>query len=500
VGVRARALRILRRAAGWLDERLGLRQPLLEAARHPVPLNSASWWYVFGSATLVCFAILLASGVLLAVAYVPAADEAFQSIQHLNHDQPLGWFVRAVHFWASNFMVGLLLVHMAQVFLFGAYKFPRELTWVIGVFLLLCTLANAFTGQILRFDEDAYWGLGIGVAITGRVPLVGPELVHAMLGGPIIGGRTLTRFYALHVFVVPGLLIALILVHLRLVLRIGISEPPAPGEPVDREAYRSRYRERMDREGVPFFPHAAWRDLVFAGIVVLAIAACAALIGPQGPQGPPDPTRIHVAPRPDFFFLWLFALLALLPPYLETAFVLTAPLVAVGSLVALPFVFGGGERSPRRRPAAVLGLVTLAVSFGVLTHLGVDSPWSPVMDAWSSAATPPEYVRGRSPLALQGALLVQEKQCRNCHSLGGVGGRRGPALDGVADRLDADALTRQLLQGGGNMPAYGRHLDPAEVTALVSFLETLRSRSGPAAHPGAVSPETPRDAAPARAS
>jgi ubiquinol-cytochrome c reductase cytochrome b subunit len=470
-----------------------------EALRHPVPLNSASWWYVFGSATLVCFAVLLASGVLLAVAYVPAADQAWQSLQHLNHEQPLGWFVRAVHFWASNFMVGLLLVHMSQVFLFGAYKYPRELTWVVGVFLLLCTLGNAFTGQILRFDEDAYWGLGIGVAITGRVPFVGPELVDALLGGPIVGGRTLSRFFALHVFVVPGLLAALILLHLRLVLGIGISEPPVPGRLVDRETSRSHYRALLEREGVPFFPAAAWRDLVFAGLVLLAIVACAALLGPEGPKAPPDPTRIHVTPRPDFFFLWLFALLALLPPYMETVLVLTAPVVVIGLLLALPFVFGTGERSPRRRPAAVLGLLTLAVCLAVLTQLGRSAPWSPVMDAWSSAPTPPEYVRGRSPLALQGALLVQEKQCRNCHSLGGVGGRRGPALDGVADRLSQDALVRQVIQGGGNMPAYGTHLDPTEVTALVQFLETLRSISEPAPHSDTAAREIPAHDPAARA-
>ena len=122
----------------------------------------------------------------------------------------LGWFLRAMHGWGSNFMVAVVLIHMAQVFLFGAYKFPRELTWIVGVFLLLMTLGMAFTGQVLRFDQDAYWGLGIGVSIASRVPIVGAPLVNLMMGGPIIAGATLTRFFALHVFVIPGTLLVLV--------------------------------------------------------------------------------------------------------------------------------------------------------------------------------------------------------------------------------------------------------------------------------------------------
>ena len=129
---------------------------------HPVPRKSASWWYVFGSAALTLFILQVVTGIMLALIYVPSAAEAWNSLQYLNHGVTLGWFLRAVHGWGSNFMVAVVLIHMCQVFLFGAYKFPRELTWVVGVFLLLMTLGMAFTGQVLRFDQDAYWGLGIG--------------------------------------------------------------------------------------------------------------------------------------------------------------------------------------------------------------------------------------------------------------------------------------------------------------------------------------------------
>jgi ubiquinol-cytochrome c reductase cytochrome b subunit len=141
--------------------------------------------------------------------------------------------------------------------------------------------------------------------------------------------------------------------------------------------------------------------------------------------------------------------------------------------VLLPFLAGEGEKSWRRRPVAVLSLLVLAVSFSAFTRLGITAPWSPSMNAWSADPVPKSYLAGRSPLELQGALVFQEKQCRNCHSLEGAGGQRGPALDNVATRLTEDQLIRQVLQGGGNMPAYGKNLSPAEVTALVRFLETL---------------------------
>src|SRR5215475_14518146 len=183
----------------WFDERLQIGGVIRDTAEHRVPRESASWWYVFGSAALTIFVLQIFTGVLLALVYVPSAAEAWNSLQHLNHGVTLGWFLRAVHGWGSNFMVAVVLIHMCQVVLFGAYKFPRELTWILGVFLLLMALGMAFTGQVMRFDQDAYWGLGIGAAIVGRVPLVGPAIVQFMLGGPIIAGPTLSRFFAVHV-------------------------------------------------------------------------------------------------------------------------------------------------------------------------------------------------------------------------------------------------------------------------------------------------------------
>src|SRR5437660_7564804 len=274
----------------WFDRRLQLAAPIREAAEHPVPRNTASWFYVFGSAALTVFLLQFVTGILLALIYVPSSGEAWSSLQALNHQVTLGWFIRAMHGWGSNFMVAIVLIHMTQVFLFGAHKYPRELTWIVGVFLLLMTLGMAFTGQVLRFDQDAYWGLGIGASIASRVPIIGPAVVKLMLGGPIIAGATLSRFFALHVFVIPGLLIAFVSLHLLMVLKLGVNEWPMPGRIVRRATYMKEYHELTHKQGVPFVPNAVWKDIIFSGLILLAIAVCAIHFGPFGPSGQPDPT------------------------------------------------------------------------------------------------------------------------------------------------------------------------------------------------------------------
>jgi ubiquinol-cytochrome c reductase cytochrome b subunit len=466
-------VRLIPRIGEWFDRRLQIAGAVKEAVEHPVPRNTASWWYVFGSAALAIFVLQLVTGILLAFTYVPSAAEAWNSLQNLNQEVTLGWFIRALHGWGSNFMVAIVLIHMVQVFLFGAFKYPRELTWVVGVFLLLMTLGMAFTGQVLRFDQDAYWGLGIGASIASRAPVVGPALVRLMLGGPIIGGATLSRFFAMHVFVIPGALIAFVGLHLLMVLKLGINEWPMPGRIVRRATYESEYHELTQTDGAPFVPYAIWKDLFFSAAVLVAIALCAAYFGPFGPTGQPDPTIIQTVPKPDFFFLWLYALLALLPPSMETPVLLIGPVIVIAFLIALPLLAGEGEKSWRRRPIAVLSIVLIAVALRTFTSLAGYSPWSPEMNAWSGEPIPEKILHGRTALERQGAVVFQGKQCRNCHALESKGGQRGPALDTVAARLTKDQLIRQVLQGRGNMPAYGNSLNPAETTALVAFLQIL---------------------------
>jgi ubiquinol-cytochrome c reductase cytochrome b subunit len=181
----------------------------------------------------------------------------------------------------------------------------------------------------------------------------------------------------------------------------------------------------------------------------------------------------------------LYALLALLPPQMETVALLVGPVVILAWLILLPFFAGEGEKSWKRRPIAVVTIALTAVALGTLTHYASYTPWSPVMDAWSGDPVPVQYLNGRSPLERQGAAIFQEKQCRNCHSIGGSGGLRGPNLDSVAVRMTHDQLVRQVVQGGGNMPAYGKNLNPAEVAAVVSFLDTLHPANQPPARDAA---------------
>jgi ubiquinol-cytochrome c reductase cytochrome b subunit len=446
----------------WFDQRLSFRASILPMLTHPIPRGAAGpmgWWYVFGSASLTLLMIQILTGIGLAMVYVPAADEAYASLLYLDYEQPLGWFLRALHYYAGSGMVVLVLAHMTQVFLHGAFKYPRELTWVVGVFLLLCTLGMLFTGQVLRWDPDAYWGVAVGGSMAGRVPVAGPRLVEMVLGGPTIGGATLSRFFSLHVFIIPGALLGLLAVHLWLVLKCGVSAPPEPGRKVDPRTYDAEYHADVEKRGVPFLGEAMWKDAFFSFLVVLVVVAIAAYMGRS-----------------------------LSPPAAETFIILVFPVLLILGLLAVPFLSNRGERAPSRRPASVLAVVVIYALLAVLTYEGASSPWSPVMTAWSGDPIPEAMVARSTPLELQGAAVLQYKNCRNCHALDGVGGRRGPDLNGVAMRMTPDQLIDQVSNGtpgGGNMPAFGKQINPAEMTALVAFLSSLRPAGEPTARDAA---------------
>ncbi|HZZ72335.1 MAG TPA: cytochrome b N-terminal domain-containing protein [Pirellulales bacterium] len=482
----------------WFDDRLQVRATLGPMLKHPVPREVAGplgWWYVFGSASLTLFLIQIATGIGLALVYVPSADRAYESLVYLNQQQPLGGFLRALHYYAGSGMVVMVLVHMTQVFLQGAYKYPRELTWLLGVCLLLCVLGMFFTGQILRWDPDAYWGLAVGGSMAGRAPLIGPALVQFVFGGDTIGGPTLSRFFALHVFVIPGALLIFLALHLWLVLKQGISAPPVPGKPVVPRTYAAEYEGELAR-GVPFLGDALWKDVLFSALAVMAVVVLAAVLGPKGPSGPVNPAQSGVNPRPEWPFLWLFALLSLSPPAAETFIILVFPLLLILVLFLVPFVSNRGERSPSRRPVAVLSVLVIYTLFGILTYQGATAPWSPQMDAWSSEPIAPDTIKNLMPAELMGSAVFQNKNCRNCHALDGRGGRRGPDLTTVGTRLTRDQLIDQVSNGtpgGGNMPAYGQQMSPAEMTTLVQFLVALRPPGRPAAQPAS---DPPRSGAP----
>ncbi|HZC58669.1 MAG TPA: cytochrome b N-terminal domain-containing protein, partial [Chthoniobacterales bacterium] len=367
-----------------------------------------------------------------------------------------------------------MFFHMTQVFLWGAYKHPRELTWISGVVLLLLTLALSFSGQVMRFDSDAYWGIGIGAAILGRIPIIGAQMVNLLLGGPIIGSDTLSRFFALHVFVLPGAVLALVSVHLRLVLLKGINEYPKPGVQVHKATYEKDYEELIHKDGMPFMPNGIGKDIVANGLLLLLIVGLALFFGPKGPDIPADPTQVISEAKPDYPFLWLLSAAALMPNGSEPILFFVMPAIAAVLMFGLPFFSNVGEKHYSRRPVAIVIVLLTYLAIAMLTYAGITGPWSPHMEAWTSAPMKPQFLKGRSPVELQGALLVQSKQCRNCHVVGEEGGHRGPDLSDVGTRMNESQLIRQVIQGGGNMPAYGNNLTPPEVKALVSFLVSLR--------------------------
>src|SRR5262249_48929007 len=213
------------------------------------------------------------------VVFVPSADKAYDSLLALNYDVTLGWFLRSLHYYAGSGMVVLVLVHVTQVFLHGAYKYPRELTWVVGVILLLCTMGMFFSGQILRWDPDAYWGLGVAGAMAGRVPVIGPWVVRTLLGGPVIGGELLSGLFALHVVILPAALLFSLSTPLGLTLRRGISAPPVPGEPVDPATYDADYEKQL-KTGVPFLGDAMLKDAFCSALAVIVVVVIAAVVGP----------------------------------------------------------------------------------------------------------------------------------------------------------------------------------------------------------------------------
>jgi ubiquinol-cytochrome c reductase cytochrome b subunit len=306
--------------------------------------------------------------------------------------------------------------------------------------------------------------------MVGRTPLIGQQLAQLVVAGQVVGGATLTRFYATHVFLIPALMFLFIGVHLYLVFHIGISEPATPGEPVDKKTYWSRYHEILEH-GVPFYPDAIWKDVVFALVVGIVVVVLAATVGPAvlGPLA--DPTVIQADPRPDWYFIWYFALLALTPPSIENLFILGFPLTVAVVLIILPFVFSQGERSPWRRPWAVAIVVVAGLSIALLVHEGDIAPWSPT---FNPKPLPAAATANLSPAARQGAVIFQQVGCINCHTVDGHGGLKGPDLTHVGSRLDDRQLVIRVMAGGGGMPAYAGNLDPQQLSNLVDFLVSLK--------------------------
>jgi ubiquinol-cytochrome c reductase cytochrome b subunit len=464
-------VRLLGSIRRWLEDRSGAASAMEPLAKHPVPSNTG-WMYVFGSATLMAFLLQVVTGAALATVYVPAAGEAYQSLVFITHRAFLGNFLRAMHYFGASAMILLVGMHAIRVFLTGSYKFPRELNWLSGLLLLALTVTMGFTGQVLRWDQDGVWSTVVAAEQAGRVPIIGHALARLVLAGDNIGTATLSHMFTYHVFVIPILIAVVIGGHVYLVIRHGISEPPRAGEPVDPATYRAKYADLLRRNGRPFWPHAAWRDVLFGVVVLGIIVACSVIFGAKVLGKPPDPAIIQAYPKPDWYLLWYFAVLALLPHGTEQYLIWLLPLLAGLVLFLLPLVFRRGERHPSRRPWAWISVGAIVIGVAAFWRLGVAAPWSP---DFSAPPLPAAVVASTDTLVVRGAQLFHERGCEYCHRIAGYGGRRGPDFTHIGDRLPRSEIAQWIDNGGYNMPSFAKVLNASQVEALSAFLASRRS-------------------------
>lgn len=451
----------------WVDDRGGFSELLKPLKTHLVP-PGAKWNYIWGSATLFCLVIQVITGIALGFLYQPSADVAYQSLQYIENVAFMGSFIRGLHNWGASAMVFLMGMHMIRVYIYAAYKFPREMSWISGVFLFALTITMAFTGQLLRWDNNGLWSAVVAAEQMGRIPLVGDYISYFLLGGTTIGGETLNRFFSMHVFLFPAILFLIVSYHIYLVFRNGISEPPKAGRLLDPKTYRVWYKDMLQKEGVPFFPDAIWRDAVFSALVLVVLVVLAWVVGAPELTTAPDMTNVTANPRPDWYFIWIFSIFALIPRQLGSLIIFLGPVLTAIVLFSIPFLSNKGERSPLRRPWAIGGVVCIILAISSLWYIGNGEPWHPRFDAKplsSSMILPNASLQVKS-----GIELFNTEGCLYCHRIGGQGGIRGPELTNIQNRLTKEQIIIRIVNGAENMPAYGGSLSKQELADIVKFL------------------------------
>jgi ubiquinol-cytochrome c reductase cytochrome b subunit len=462
-------MQFFKRAWLWFDDITGLSALIVPVMEHPVPkARKSAWFYVLGSATLFAFLIQVVTGIALATGYVPSSGDAYNTLVFITGTQ-FGRIVRGIHSFGATAMVILIGLHAIRVYLMAAYKYPRQMNWLSGVGLLVLTLLMAFTGQLLRWDQTGYWSVVIAAEQAGRVPVIGQWLAHFILAGDTVGGATLSRFFAAHVFFIPGLIFLIVAFHLYLVLHNGISEPPETGRPVDPKTYRAWYHSLLARDGEPFWPDAAWRDVVFGFLIVLTVVGLAIVIGPPALGKPPDPTIVEASPRPEWYFLWYYAILSVIPKWSEDWVIILGPALFGVTLVLLPFLASKGQRSPLHRPWSIV--ITAFILFMIAYYgvIGDIAPWSPRMDA---APLPTQVVGATSGPIADGARIFHDKGCEYCHKVSGYGGIRGPDLTYAGDTLTDAQMTTRIYSGATNMPSYNGNMTSEQLSSLLAFLSS----------------------------
>ena len=339
------------RISDWFEERLQARA--LFAALLHVRIPAQSRTYYLGGITLFLFGIQVVTGTLLSLYYKPTPETAHDSVKFITSVVEFGWLIRSVHHWAANLVIICLVLHLARIFVQGAYKYPRELTWIMGVGLLAATIGFGFTGYLLPWDQRAFWATVVGTEIAGGVPIIGEPLLQLLRGGADVTDATLGRFYGMHVLVLPLTLATFLVAHLTIVHQLGLANPKRPDpRPGRASAAVNGATEKLK----PFFPHYVL-DEVIAWAAMLAVLVVLASILPAGLEERANPIETPAHVKPEWYFLSVYQLLKIVPRDLG----IMAPMVGIGILALLPFLDRNPEVSKRKRPLALLMGVVVVV-------------------------------------------------------------------------------------------------------------------------------------------
>jgi ubiquinol-cytochrome c reductase cytochrome b subunit len=487
----------------WLDRRTGVNELLRKSLDEPIP-GGARLAYVFGSALLFIFVSQVVTGICLSLYYVPSAVTAHVSVAYIVKEVAAGSFLRSLHSYGSSAMVVVLVLHFLQTFLYGSYKGKRELLWISGCTLSLLVLGMAFTGYLLPWDQKAYFASSVGTNIAGQAPVIGESIRLLLRGGATMGTLTISRFYVLHVFIIPFLLFLFVVVHIFLFRKAGAAGP------VHEDAIQPRLPAEM------FYPKQILIDLAFV-LVVMGVLGMLAHFLPVtlGPEANPADTRY--LPRPEWYYLPMFQWLKYWEGSRTVIGIVIIPAVLIALFFLLPFLDRGLERRPWRRPIPLGGVLIVLLGLvwlGIRSHVSDSrdpavasqlAKQSQEEDAYFHAGFQPYSASSLSgspasaaldPVTAQGKTIFDSNGCNGCHGDAGVGGGIGPALTHVAEQHQPSQLIELLkaptpkMKAGGMVPLT---LNAVDMTALVSYIAALSKPGAPAA---ATPASTTRAAAP----
>ncbi len=449
--------------------RLGF-MPFIEKVLHRrVP--KTFWYQGDGAALTTLLLVQVITGVTMTLYYANAADHAYDSINHITANLPLGWLVRGIHYWSAGIMVVTLIFHVLRHLALGGYKAPREGTWIIGVFQFFLVLTMSFSGYVLRWDERAVYAARVVLNMFSKVPFIGDELVLLVQGSEQMGSLTLPRFFSVHVWMVPLLLIGLVGIHLYLVVLHGVSsraEHKASVRTAEQEKKVYKETAHSQEGGEWFYPRTVLKTGTMA-LVIFSIAFIVALIvGPR--EMFPEGNLIHSSmPQEEWWFWWYSALIAQLPPWLAPNFYWMFPLALFVGMLLLPFADRGANRGPHRRPLWMGFVILIIVALLWLSYLRTKSPWT----GWPDPEPPPVPSRVViSEEAEKGRVLFAAYGCNSCHAIASQRRRVGPDLARIEHRMSVQELRNFILKPPGDvpMPAYQNRISATDLDRVADFV------------------------------